>query len=94
MSYVNWVWDVTASRLTRVRAARVEARILPGTRDFSRLQKVQSGPGVHTLRYSVGTGHSFSWTKRPVCEADHSPPSTAEVVHEWSYTHPSLFMVT
>jgi len=28
----------------------------------------------------------FLWIKRPVCEADHSPPSSAEVENAWSYT--------
>jgi len=26
------------------------------------------------------------WEKRPLCEANHSPPSSAEVKNEWSYT--------
>jgi hypothetical protein len=31
----------------------------------------------------MGTGGSL---KRPGCEADHSPPSSAEVKNAWSYT--------
>jgi hypothetical protein len=35
---------------------------------------VQNGSGAHTASYPVGTGSSFAG-----CEADHSPPSIAEV---------------
>jgi hypothetical protein len=34
----------------------------------------------------VGTRVSFSEVKRPGREADHSPPSSAEVQNAWNYT--------
>jgi hypothetical protein len=36
--------------------------------------------------YPTGTRGSFLGVKRPGREADHSPPSSAEVKNEWSYT--------
>jgi len=43
----------------------------------------------------VGTWGSFPRIKQPVCEADHSHPSSAEVKDAWSYTFtsPYIFMV-
>jgi hypothetical protein len=40
---------------------------------------VQTVSGVHPTSYTMGTGSSFSWVKRPEREADHSPPTSAEV---------------
>jgi hypothetical protein len=34
----------------------------------------------------MGTGVSFLGVKRPGRDADHSPPSSAEVKNAWSYT--------
>jgi hypothetical protein len=34
----------------------------------------------------MGTGGSFSRGKRPGCETDNSPPSSAKVKNAWSYT--------
>jgi hypothetical protein len=34
----------------------------------------------------MGTREFFSGVKRPGREADHSPPSSAEVKNAWSYT--------
>jgi hypothetical protein len=49
-------------------------------RDFCRLHSVQTGSGVHTAYYPMGTGGALSsGVKRSVCEADHSRPTTAEV---------------
>jgi hypothetical protein len=40
---------------------------------------VQTGSGTHPASYPVGTRSSFLGVKRPGREADHSPPSCAEV---------------
>jgi hypothetical protein len=34
----------------------------------------------------MGTGESFPWVKRPGREADHSPPTSADVKEIWLYT--------
>jgi hypothetical protein len=36
--------------------------------------------------YTMGTGGYFPGAKRPVPEADHSPPNSAEVRKMWIYT--------
>jgi hypothetical protein len=44
---------------------------------------VQTGSGAHPASYTMGTGGSFPGSKaRPGREADHSPPSSAEVTKE------------
>jgi hypothetical protein len=48
-------------------------------RDFSLLHSVQTGSWDHPSSYSMGTGGSFPEVKRQEREADHSPPSSAEV---------------
>jgi len=42
--------------------------------------RVQTGPEAHLASYPIPEG------KRPVREADHSPPSSLEVQNAWSYT--------
>jgi len=39
---------------------------------------VQTGPGADPASYTMGT-ESFKGVKRPGCDADHPPPSSAEV---------------
>jgi hypothetical protein len=48
-------------------------------RGFSILQELQTGSAAHLDSYPMGTGGSFSGTKRTVREAGHLPPSIAEV---------------
>jgi hypothetical protein len=57
-----------------------------GAGNFSLHYRVQHGPGAHPVSYPMGTGGSFSGVKRPGLEADHSPPSSAEVKNAWNYT--------
>jgi hypothetical protein len=48
------------------------------------LASVQTGSGAHPASCTMGTGGPFSGGKaRPGHDADHSPPSSAEVVNEW-----------
>jgi hypothetical protein len=54
--------------------------------EFSLLHVVQTGSGVHPTSYTMGTGGSFPGAKRPGSEADHSPPTSAEVKKMWIYT--------
>jgi hypothetical protein len=51
--------------------------------DFSSNLCVQTGSGAHWASYTMGTGGSFPGGKaRPGRDADHSPPSSAEVKKE------------
>jgi hypothetical protein len=47
------------------------------------------GSGAHPASCTMGTG-SFSGVKRPGRGADHTPPSSAEVKKEYSYTSTPL----
>jgi hypothetical protein len=54
-----------------------------GEKDFSSILCVQTGSGAHPDSCTMGTGGPFPWGKaRPGCDADHSPPNSAEVVNE------------
>jgi hypothetical protein len=60
----------------------IEVRPPTGT-DSSSSPCVQTGPGDHPAPYPMGTGGSFPGGKaRPGRDADHSPPSSAEVKNE------------
>jgi hypothetical protein len=61
----------------------IEARSPTGAEDFSSSPCVQPGSGSHQASYPMGTGGSFPGGKaRPGRDADHSPPSSAEVKNE------------
>jgi hypothetical protein len=49
------------------------------TTKYLLLRVVQTGSGVHPTSYTMGTGSPFPGVKRPGREADHSPPTSAEV---------------
>jgi hypothetical protein len=54
-----------------------------GAKDFSFNLCVQTGSGAHPASCTMGTGGHFPGVKaRPGRDADHSPPSSAEVVNE------------
>jgi hypothetical protein len=55
----------------------------PTVADFSSSPCVQTGSGAHPASYPMGTGGPFPGGKaRPGRDADHSPPSSAEVKNE------------
>jgi hypothetical protein len=61
----------------------IEVRSPTGTKDFSSSLCVQTGSGVHPASCTMGTGSPFPGSKaRPGRDADHSPPSSAEVMNE------------
>jgi hypothetical protein len=62
-------------------AARSDVRgsIPGGVRNVSLRHRVQTGSWAHPASYPMGTRVSFSGGKWPGREADHSPPSSAEV---------------
>jgi hypothetical protein len=54
-----------------------------GAKDFSSSLCVKTGSGAHPASCIMGTGGPFPGGKaRPGHDADHSRPSTAEVVNE------------
>jgi hypothetical protein len=59
------------------RSSRV--RFLAGDGNFSLHHPVQNGSGAHPASYTMGTRGSFPEGKAAGLEADHSPPSSAEV---------------
>jgi hypothetical protein len=61
-----------------------QVRFPAETKDLSSNFCVQTGCGAHPASCPVGTGSPFPRGKaRPWPEADHSPPSSAEVVNEY-----------
>jgi hypothetical protein len=61
----------------------IEVRSPAEAKDFSSNLCVQTGSGAHPASCTMGTGGLFPGAKaRPRSDADHSPPSSAEVVNE------------
>jgi hypothetical protein len=61
----------------------IEVRSPTGAEDSSYSLFVQTGSGAHPASCTMGTGGPFPGAKsRPGCNADHSPPSIADVVNE------------
>jgi hypothetical protein len=54
--------------------------------NFSLHHRVQNDSGAHPASHPLGTRGSFPGGKAGGREADHSPPSNADVKNEWSYT--------
>jgi hypothetical protein len=61
----------------------MEVRSPAEAKDFSYSLFVQTGSGAHPAFCTIGTGGPFPGGKaRPGRDADHSPPSSAEVEYE------------
>jgi hypothetical protein len=69
-----------------LRSRRSGVRIPAGAEKFSLYHLIQTGSGGHPASYPLDTMGSFPGVKRPGREADHSPPSNAEIKNAWSYT--------
>jgi hypothetical protein len=66
-------------------------RFQRGARDFSLLIIVQPGSGACPASCPMRKSGSFPGVKRPEQQADHSPPTSAEVENACSYTsNPSI----
>jgi hypothetical protein len=52
---------------------------ISGRVKFTPLHSVQADYGAHPASYGMCTGYLSPWVKRPGREADHTPPSSAEV---------------
>jgi hypothetical protein len=57
----------------------IRVRFPAGAGNFSLRHRVQTGSGAHSASYAVGTGALSLGVKRSGCEADRSPPSSAEI---------------
>jgi hypothetical protein len=55
--------------------------------ESSLLHIVQTSSGVHPTSYTMGTWGSFPGVERSGREADHSPPTSAEVKIMWIYKY-------
>jgi len=53
---------------------------------FCLRHRIQTGSGAHSASCTMGTGISYPGVKRLGREADHLPPSSAEVKNVWSCT--------
>jgi hypothetical protein len=60
----------------------IEIRSPTGTVDFSCSPCVHTDSGAHPASYPMGTGGPFPGGKARPGDADHSPPSSAEVKYE------------
>jgi hypothetical protein len=70
------VWLRTGRRVIAVRSPA-------DARDISSKLCVHTGFGAHPASCTMGTGGPFTGSKaRPGRDADHSPPSSAEIVNE------------
>jgi hypothetical protein len=65
--------------LTDKESRNSSVAIAGGAGNFSLHHRVQNGSGAHPASYPMCTRGSFLGVKRPGREADHSPPSSAEV---------------
>jgi hypothetical protein len=62
----------------------IDVRSSAEAKDFSSSPCVQTGSGAYSASCPVGTGGPFPGSKAwPRRDADHSPPSSAEVENEW-----------
>jgi hypothetical protein len=59
------------------------------SQEFSLVHIFQTWSGVHPTTYPMGTGAHSPRVKQEGHEADHSPPTTAEVKKTWIYTSTS-----
>jgi hypothetical protein len=69
--------------LILLRNSAIGVRSPVGEEDFSSILCVQTGSGAHPASCTMGTGGPFPGGKaRPGRDADHLPPSSAEVENE------------
>jgi hypothetical protein len=69
--------------VTRLWAGQSTVRILAGARDFPLPQSVETS---FRPTHAVSTRALCLVLKQPRCDGDSSPPSSAGVKNEWSYT--------
>jgi hypothetical protein len=69
-----------------LRSGRSEVRVLAVAGNIFLQHRVQAGSVANPASYPMGTRALFLGVKRPGREADHSPPSSAEIKNTWSFT--------
>ena len=74
-----WCLGSAVGKVTRLRTGGYEIKILAEAGNFCLLQKVKTSCGAHPASYSMGIRGCFTGVKQLGYEADHSPPSSAEV---------------
>jgi hypothetical protein len=72
------VW-ITQCYRAGLRAGWSGVRVPAGSGNFSLHRRVQTSAGAHPTSYLRGIGGSFLGVKQPGREANHPPPSSAEV---------------
>jgi hypothetical protein len=75
----NFKQDILSTSLSLFYIGKGRKVIFCSIRNFSLHHRVQTGSGAHPASYPMGTRGSFPGVKLPEHEADHSPPSSAEV---------------
>jgi hypothetical protein len=81
---VSWDSSVSIVSATGWTTGRSRFDSRQRIKDFSCSLCVQSGCGAHPASCTMGTGGPFPGDKaRPGRDADHSPPSSAEVMNEY-----------
>jgi hypothetical protein len=91
---MNWKQTSTYNKMSRGSSVSIVSdyglddlaigvRSPAGAKDFSSILCVQTGSGAHPVSCPMDTGGPFPGGKeRPGRDADHPPPSSAEVVNE------------
>jgi hypothetical protein len=93
----NNYYEVPGSSVSIVSGYRLDDRVIgvrspTGANDFSSNPFVQNSSEAHPASCTMGTGGPFLGGKaRQGRDADHSPPSSAEVVNELELYRPILF---
>jgi hypothetical protein len=82
--YVLRFPDSSVGIATGLRAERSGFDIRQGLGIFR--YRAQTGSGAHPASYPMDTGITYPGVKRLEREADHSPPSSAEVKKAWNCT--------
>jgi hypothetical protein len=85
-----WFWDFVSQGISGsivsgycLDDGAIEVRSPAGEKDFSSILCIQTGCGAHPASCTMGTGGPFPGGKaRLGRDADHSPPSSAEVENE------------
>jgi len=92
----DWSRDTAFGTVARLRDGQPKNRYSIPTRGngFSLCGCVETGSGNHPASHPICTGRIFAHVKRLGGEFDLSPPPSAEVMNEQSYTSipPSAFM--
>jgi hypothetical protein len=98
-NFLNWSTDMKSTcHVKDISSFKNSALVVISSQAFhirkNTAYHVQTGSGAHPAFYPMGTGALCQGVKRPGREADHSPPTSAEVKKMWIFTStpPYAFM--